>query len=631
MQELDDITLLRKYVAGQSEEAFAALVTRHINKVYSVALRHTGNPSEAEEITQAVFVILAQKSASLASGWRRRLAAVVPLTGDGGITATSLAGWLYQTARWTSVTFVRSAIRRARREQEAHMESVLNEVETDVWKQIAPLLDAAMAALNETDRHAVVLRFFDGKSMGEIGAALGASEDAAKKRVGRALEKLQKHFARHGIDSTTDTIARAISDNSVQAAPAVLTTSVTAIALAKGAAASLSTLTLAKATLIAMKTKTLIATVVTTAIVAGIASWLASFHFGGQPKKAAPDFASAGINFPIQLPNAGSRRDANDPLFEIGLDPDTRRTSNSAPAIHIKGPLPPPPDLPPNFSDAAQQKAGNSITVSYAITNGSPLLGRHVRVTGWLKCSKIQSWGAAYLAIYVPTRNQFLRFDSMDDRDDRPVLTGTMDWQQVEFVTDIPEEACILFVGPDLYGPGELWGDDFQITLAPADLPNTDDRRWRHTSAEPNTYSRTTDFQTKHNGHPTVCLAYAGTGAAPSGSWEWWGQKMRGKNVDKYAGHTIQWTGWVKLENVSNRLQPTIRPFSFNPLNGKASINAKDQLAGGNALKGTRDWTQFTVTCLISDDVNHIDTAFILYGSGKAWIDMDSLKLKVIK
>ena len=79
------------------------------------------------------------------------------------------------------------------------MQTVLNENESDAWMQIAPLLDAAMAGLNETDRHAVVLRFFDGKSIREVAAALGANEDAAKKRVSRALEKLRNFFAKHGV------------------------------------------------------------------------------------------------------------------------------------------------------------------------------------------------------------------------------------------------------------------------------------------------------------------------------------------------------------------------------------------------------------------------------------------------
>ena len=253
MQELDDTALLREYVERNSEEAFAALVTRHVNKVYSVALRLTGNPHSAEEITQAVFVILAKKSRHLGK-------------------RVILSGWLYQTARLTAVTFIRGGIRRARREQEAYMQTVLNENESDLsrrsgtetdatWAQLAPLLDAAMAGLNETDRHAVVLRFFDGKSLREVGAALGANEDAAKKRVSRALEKLRAYFGKRGVSSTTAIIAGAISANSVQAAPVGLAKAVTAIAVAKGAAASGSTLTLIKGALKIMawtKAKTVI-------------------------------------------------------------------------------------------------------------------------------------------------------------------------------------------------------------------------------------------------------------------------------------------------------------------------------------------------------------------------------------
>jgi RNA polymerase sigma factor (sigma-70 family) len=259
MQELDDNALLREYVERDSEEAFAALVTRHVNKVYSVALRLTGNPHSAEEITQAVFVILARKSRQLGK-------------------RVILSGWLYQTARLTAVTFIRGGIRRARREQEARMQTALNENESDAWLQIAPLLDAAMAGLNEADRHAVVLRFFDGKSLREVGAALGANEDAAKKRVSRALEKLRAFFAKRGVSSTTAIIAGAISANSVQAAPVALAKSVTAVAIAKGATAGGSTLTLIQGALKIMawtKAKTaittgtvvLLATVVTTTVV----------------------------------------------------------------------------------------------------------------------------------------------------------------------------------------------------------------------------------------------------------------------------------------------------------------------------------------------------------------------------
>src|SRR3954470_22261527 len=230
MLERDDNALLKEYVEHGSEGAFATLVARHVNKVYSIALRHTSNPHQAEEITQAVFVILARKSRQLGK-------------------RVILSGWLCRTARLSAVTFVRSEIRRARREQEAHMQNLLNETESEVWPQIAPLLDAAMAGLNEADHDAVALRFFDGKSMKEIGSALGASEDAAKMRVNRAVEKLRLFFTKRGIVSPAAVLTAAISANSVQAAPAVLAKTATAVAIANGATASTSTLTLIKGAL----------------------------------------------------------------------------------------------------------------------------------------------------------------------------------------------------------------------------------------------------------------------------------------------------------------------------------------------------------------------------------------------
>ncbi|TAL05670.1 MAG: sigma-70 family RNA polymerase sigma factor, partial [Verrucomicrobia bacterium] len=233
MHEPDDQDLLRQFAEQNSETAFAALVARHVDKVYSAALRHTRNAHAAEEITQAVFVILAKKSG--------RLGAKV-----------ILAGWLYETARLTALTFIRSEIRRARREQEAHMQTALNENESEAWPHIAPLLDDALAGLSAADRHAVVLRYFDGKSLGEVGAALGASEDAAKKRVTRAVEKLRGWFTKRGVTLTATVLTAAISANSVQAAPLGLAATVTATA-AKGTLISATLTTLVTTT---MKTMT---------------------------------------------------------------------------------------------------------------------------------------------------------------------------------------------------------------------------------------------------------------------------------------------------------------------------------------------------------------------------------------
>ena len=232
MPDTDDHQLLASYARGNSEAAFSVLVQRYVGFVYSVALRCAGDAHAAEEITQAVFIILAQKAGRLSD-------------------RTVLAGWLHQTARWTAANYLRGEWRRQKREQEAYMQSTLNQADTEaeVWPQLAPRLDEALGRLGERDRNAIVLRYFENKSLREVGEAIGAGEDAAKMRVNRALEKLRKIFARQGTAFSVVAIAGAIAANSVQAAPAGLTDSISAVAVTKGATAGSSTLALVKGAL----------------------------------------------------------------------------------------------------------------------------------------------------------------------------------------------------------------------------------------------------------------------------------------------------------------------------------------------------------------------------------------------
>src|SRR4051812_13715375 len=130
----DDIELLDEYARTESEPAFAELVSRHLNLVYSVALRSTGNAHAAQEISQAVFIILARKAKSLSSH-------------------TALSGWLYQATRLTARNYVRTETRRQNREQEAFMRSTLAETQPEMWPQMAPLLEDAMGHLGERDRN----------------------------------------------------------------------------------------------------------------------------------------------------------------------------------------------------------------------------------------------------------------------------------------------------------------------------------------------------------------------------------------------------------------------------------------------------------------------------------------------
>ncbi len=249
MPDASDMDLVREYAGSNSEQASAELVRRHINLVYSVALRYVNHPQDAEDVTQAVFVILAKKSANLRAG-------------------TVLAGWLYEATRFTAMQFLRNQTRRRCHEQEAQMQNALDESTTDgIWPQLRPLLEEAMSRLNEKERALLALRFFENKSGGETAAILGIAEGTAQKRASRALEKLQKYFSRRGVDSTTAAIAETISANSIQAAPAALAKTVTAVVLAKGAAASASTLTLIKGALKLMAWTQMKTAIVTTAVV----------------------------------------------------------------------------------------------------------------------------------------------------------------------------------------------------------------------------------------------------------------------------------------------------------------------------------------------------------------------------
>jgi len=215
MQPTDDSVLLQQYAENHSDTAFATLVSRHVNLVYSVAVRCVGDPHQAEEVAQAVFILLARKAGQLRDD-------------------KALSSWLFRTTRLTASNYVRGETRRHRREQEAHMQSVLNDPESDFWPRIAPMLDDAVAELNEIDRRAIMLRFYEGRNLREVGAALDASEDAAEKRVHRAVEKLRTFFAKRGVTVGASGLVVVISANAVQAAPVGLAVTISTAAVLAG-------------------------------------------------------------------------------------------------------------------------------------------------------------------------------------------------------------------------------------------------------------------------------------------------------------------------------------------------------------------------------------------------------------
>ena len=209
----DDASLLRRYAAKRAEDAFAELVRRHLDLVYSVALRRTGGDAHlASDIAQRVFTALARRAGSLPRG-------------------VVLTGWLYATTRHIAIDTVRSLQRRAARERVAHALNAVNTEPDPGWEQVRPLLEDAMDELAPRDREAVLLRYYQDRPFGEIGAAFGLSEDAARMRVDRALDKLHEALAKRGVTSTAAALG-AVLGNALVAAPAGLAANVTSEALA---------------------------------------------------------------------------------------------------------------------------------------------------------------------------------------------------------------------------------------------------------------------------------------------------------------------------------------------------------------------------------------------------------------
>jgi RNA polymerase sigma factor (sigma-70 family) len=212
-----DCDLVSDYVREGSENAFRALVSRHVNLVYATALRQVGEAGVAEEVTQNVFVCLARKAPRL-----------------GGVE--TLAGWLHRTTVLESKSRIRAELRRRRRDETAAELASIQHEGSSTLESLVPLLDEGLLNLRDSDRTALVLRFLEERSMRDVGVMLGVDEDAARKRVSRALDRLAEFFRHRGFAVGTGTAA--LLAGAVKAAPATLASSAGSTALAAGTTTS---------------------------------------------------------------------------------------------------------------------------------------------------------------------------------------------------------------------------------------------------------------------------------------------------------------------------------------------------------------------------------------------------------
>jgi RNA polymerase sigma factor (sigma-70 family) len=203
---MDDTVLLSRYVESGCQESFQEIVTRHSGWVFSLSLRAVRDRHLAEDVTQAVFIILARKANTIRQG-------------------TPLSGWLFKASRFAVSDALKRRARIKNRENrfaeffKATSTGTLDD--SNFADGISQTLDEAVACLSESDRQAILLRFYEHKSLAEIGTILTVSEEAAKKRVARAVERLRKYFSTRGIMASAALLLLLLSRRSAEAAGGV--------------------------------------------------------------------------------------------------------------------------------------------------------------------------------------------------------------------------------------------------------------------------------------------------------------------------------------------------------------------------------------------------------------------------
>lgn len=244
--------LLREYCEHRSEEAFAELIRLHVDFVYSTALRLLGNNHDAEDVTQSVFIALAQDAARLRDH-------------------PTLYGWLHRTARNLAANVIRSNTRRRVREQAAtDMTHPISSDDEAGWPQIAGCLDDCLDELGETDRDVLILRYFERKTARQVGDALSIGEEAAQKRASRALERLRIALAARGATAGVAALTACLGANAVHAAPSTISTGLASAVLVEKVASGVLVSTTTKAIVMTTLQKTVIASALVLTAATGV-------------------------------------------------------------------------------------------------------------------------------------------------------------------------------------------------------------------------------------------------------------------------------------------------------------------------------------------------------------------------
>ena len=631
----DDTQLLHHYAANHSQQAFAELVGRHINLVYAAARRQTGDSHLAEDVTQAVFIVLARRAGTVRNG-------------------AALPAWLLSTTRYAATNARASEARRRRHETQAALMQQAERVGGDqpvapsgVDQMMSPLLDAALARLRRDDRSAVAMRFLQGRSLREVGASMGISEQAAQKRVSRAIDALRRYFSDRGIRLEASELVGGLSRQSAQFAPAMLASAVASNALAAiaadGGVAATGT-TIANGVIKTMaiahaKFATAAACVAATVVIVAAAGATVvtsqrrapAAATSPQPVMYAPATAATappaatqaglpdyiGVTFRADqiwqpyIPNHSAGTDvrafANDELqpsqkqteaYLIGLDENGRRATD--PVIAVRSATAKPDDW------------GQARTV----LDADPYRGKRIRLSGYLKCKEIETAGFISLWVFDAGGNAL----AQDDLGGH-MLTGTQDkWERYDIVSDVPPSAVRLMVIAGMRGRGSLWADGLELAVVGNDVPVNDDHRWRGWSISPAKYQQLLDQTVRRNGHPTIGMK----SIADTVMTDWITYDRTMPDVTPFRGKRVKFSAMIKCQGVQGSAGPLIR--AVGPMNSTLKM---DEQRGKRPMRGTMDWKLYSTCLNVPATAADLSAGVTLNGGGKVWFD--DIRLEIVE
>ncbi|HEU5081552.1 MAG TPA: sigma-70 family RNA polymerase sigma factor [Opitutaceae bacterium] len=469
-----DSDLLREFALNQNQACFAEVVQRHVGFVYGVCVRRLRDPGAAQDAAQAVFIALARKARTVAD-------------------APSLLGWLHRSAYYQTQHLMRSEKNRIARESVAHRLGTTVAETRDSRDEMNLVIDDVLRELSEVDREAIMARFFAEQSYAAVGAKLRLTENAARMRVERAMQRMRSLLEQRGICSTAAAIAAALPGYATAQVPvglmaAITRTSIAAAAGGGGMAAFIGF----------MSTGKIIAGAVVAASVAGFV-WEKSQNRSAEAELAAAHAALASTDQRIEGLEAKISELQRD--LEASSAKSAQKIASTPPrsADAKEGPVPIPgvtPKAPkgwfqngsanelyevgvdennswggmPSAYAKSIGEAGGKFGGMMQTISADAYRGQRVQLTGWMKTQDAANGGNLWMRVDGQGHGNMLQFDNMQDRAPK----GTTDWEEYSIVLDVPAEATTVNYGFFVAGKGQVWVNGVTITPVSTQVPSTD-------------------------------------------------------------------------------------------------------------------------------------------------------------